>query len=292
MRYPTDRDPETILVTADLHFGLYPAGDAATLQMARRVRNSEADVFAICGDVGDADVESFEACLELFEEFDGLKLVVPGNHDLWTAAVPSDEKYRRILPAAAADHDFHMLDVAPVTAARVGFIGNIGWYDYSFRNERLNVPLQQYRRKELPGVCSWNDGRFIEWEMSDEQFTEKCVRKLTSAYRAVEPEVHTVLALMHVVPFRELLYGSSTAAYEFSRAYLGSERFGRVLEDSPKVRYAFCGHRHGADHCEREGMDVVCVGSEYRRKRMVELNLSAGNWETVTFDPEKEETQT
>lgn len=279
-------DPERILVTADLHFGLYTAGDECNLKLAEFVRNSGADVFALCGDVADADTDCFKACLDLFASFRGLKLLVPGNHDLWTAGSDSAGKYRKVLPALAADCGFHMLDVGPQIFGRVGFIGNIGWYDYSFRNADLNVPLHQYEAKELPGVCVWNDVRFIEWEMTDLEFTDRCLRKLQTAYRAVEERVHTVVAFLHHVPFRELLYDHSNAAFEFCRAYLGSERFGRLLLDWPKVRYVFCGHRHGPDRACFNGTRAFSVGSEYRVKRLIELDMSSGDHTTHLFTPD------
>ncbi|MHC4480902.1 MAG: metallophosphoesterase family protein, partial [Planctomycetota bacterium] len=211
-------EPKRLLVTADLHFGLYPTGDGCVLELARCVARSGADVFAIAGDVADADTDYFSACLDLFATFKGQKLLVPGNHDLWSTGAGSQKKYRDVLPSIARDCGFQMLDAAPVTIGGVGFIGSIGWYDYSFRNRELNVNLQQYERKELPGVCTWNDVRFIDWEFSDAEFSEKCLGRLTTAYRSIEPQVHTVVALLHHVPFKELLYGSSSAAMEFCRA--------------------------------------------------------------------------
>ncbi|MFO7957741.1 MAG: metallophosphoesterase [Candidatus Brocadiia bacterium] len=281
-------DPERILVTADLHFGLYTAGDECNLKLAEFVRHSDADVFALCGDVADADTDCFKACLDLFASFRGLKLLVPGNHDLWTAGSDSAEKYRKVLPALAADCGFSMLDTGPEVAGRFGFIGNIGWYDYSFRNKQLNVPLHQYEDKELPGVCVWNDSRFIDWDMTDREFTDKCVRKLLSAYRAVEERVHTVIALLHHVPFEELLYDHSNAAFEFCRAYMGSERFGRLLLDCPKVRYVFCGHRHGPDETQINGTRAFTIGSEYQMKRLIDLDLTTGEHTVHLFRPDDE----
>jgi predicted phosphohydrolase len=295
-----ERDPEKLLVTADMHYGLYPLGDVGNRRLAEYVCASDADAFAICGDVGDADLDSFSSALALFEGFKGLKLLVPGNHDLWSAAAPTAEKYRDILPARAADQGFRMLDVGPATIGRTGFIGNIGWYDYSFRNKSLNVPLGQYPRKELPGVCIWNDGRFMDWDVTDTEFTDKCLRKLQAAYRSVEPSVHTVVAILHVLPYADMLYGPASAAFEFSRAYLGSERFGRLFDDMPKVRYVFCGHRHGqAVHAPEgrtdrsgpaggSGPAAFCVGSDYRKKRLIELTLPSGEHATHVFASEEE----
>jgi Icc-related predicted phosphoesterase len=274
-----------LLVTADLHFGLYPAGDACVLELAEFVRNSEADALVIAGDLADVDTDWFAACLDLFASFKGPKMVVPGNHDLWSAGVGTEQKYREVLPAIASDCGFRMLDASPVAAEGVGFIGNIGWYDYSFRNPELNIALEQYERKELPGVCTWNDGQFINWQMSDPEFTEKCMRKLEAAYRSIEPTVHTVVAVLHSLPFRELLYGPSSAAYEFCRAYMGSERIGRLLSEFRKVRYVFCGHRHGHATATIGHIQAFAVGSEYLVKRLIELDISTGEYEVHTFEP-------
>lgn len=288
-------DARRLLVTADLHFGLYPVGDECTLKLAEFVRDSGADVFLIAGDVADADVDWFSACLDLFAGFKGEKLVVPGNHDLWSAGVGSERKYREVLPRIAADSGFRMLDVGPVVVGGTGFIGNIGWYDYTFRNPDLNVTLQQYRQKRLPGVCTWNDGRFIDWEVSDEDFTEKCLRKLETAYRSIEPQVHTVVAATHNLPFAELMYGPTSPTYEFCRAYLGSKRFGELLSTCRKVRYAFCGHRHARDQARVGQIDAYLVGSDYMFKRLLDLDLATGESTSHLFEsssrPEKKETE-
>ncbi len=284
-------DFKRLLVTADLHFGLYPAADACVLDLAEFVRRSGADAFAVAGDLADADTDCFRACLDLFASFKGLKLLVPGNHDLWSAGVGSEKKYREVLPSIAADCGFRMLDTGPAMQDGVGFIGNIGWYDYTFRNLELNIALEQYAAKALPGVCTWNDGRFVDWDLSDEEFTEKCLRKLQVAYRSIEPRVHTVIAVLHTLPFRELLYPQASAAYEFCRAYMGSERTGRLLEEFRKVRYVFCGHRHGPDRAKIGHIEAIVVGSEYFLKRLVELDLTTGENVTHVFEPAPEAVQ-
>jgi len=280
--------PRKLMVTADLHFRLYPKGDSCTEELARRVCEGDADVFIVAGDVGDAAVETFEECLMLFADFDGLKLVVPGNHDLWTDSESSEVRYREALPEAAARAGFHYLDREPVVRDGVGFIGSIGWYDYSFRNEEIGVSLEDYRRKSVPGLCSWNDRLYIRWDLDDDEFTRQCVEKLRRHYSEIEPKVDQVVAVLHHIPFAELLYGPADVPLEFCRAYLGSERFGRMLSRCPKVRYVFCGHRHGADAYREENLSAFVVGSEYRLKRLLVLDLETGSFECIRFAPGEE----
>jgi hypothetical protein len=131
--------------------------------------------------------------------------------------------------------------------------------------------------------------KFIDWDMSDEEFTEKCLRRLTAAYRSIEPQVHTVVAVLHHVPFKEMLYGSSSAAFEFCRAYMGSERLGHLLADFRKVRYAVCGHQHSEGHCKTGKVEALAVGSEYLFKRLIELDLDSGKHTSVLFEPPDED---
>jgi len=278
-----EKQPRTLLAAADLHFGLYPEGDASTLKLAEHVCASDADVLVIVGDVADEAVGGFASCLRLFKGFRGLKLLVPGNHDLWTKSGDSERRYRSHLPRLATQWGFHMLDRAPIRAGTTGFIGNIGWYDYSFRNPDLEIPREVYRHKLLPGVCSWNDGIYIRWDMTDEEFTERCLRRLRRHYGAAEPKVERVIAVLHHVPFAELLYGPSGRAAEFCRAFMGSARFGELLVRCPKVRFVICGHQHRPAACERGELKAFVVGSEYKMKRLLRLDIATGEYDRMDF---------
>lgn len=283
------RDPRKLLATADLHLTLYPEGDTSAFELARHVCESDADAFIIAGDVADMSLGSIASCLRLFEGFEGLKLLVPGNHDLWVRSGDSKERYRTELPRVARECGFHMLDLGPATAGSWGFVGSIGWYDYSLKNPDLGLSAAVYRSKSLPGVCSWNDAAYIRWDMIDEEFTEHCVRQLRLHYEAVESHVEQVVAVLHHVPFAELLFETGSTALEFCRAYMGSRRLGQLLLRCPKVRFAICGHQHTPSIYEPARLKAFVVGSEYRIKRLLQLDLKTGDHECVEFRPKCDE---
>ncbi len=279
------RSIRKILFTADLHWKLYPTGDACTLDMVEYISRADADAFIIAGDVAGRDLEGFRECLELFSDFSGFKLVVPGNHDLWTNDGDSRDRHRSLLPDVARECNFHYLDQGPFTRGDVGIIGNIGWYDYSFRNTDIGLSLEDYERKNVPGRCGWNDRRYINWNLTDEQFTEQCLQRLRKHYSQVENDVDEVVCVLHHIAFRDLLYPEMSFPLEFCRAYLGSERFGRLLLRCSKVRHLVCGHRHGKDSHRENGLQSFVVGGEYKKKQLLEIDLEQDAHRYIEFAP-------
>lgn len=278
-------DCQSVIATSDLHLHLYAAGDASVEQLIPRACASDADVLIVAGDVTNGSTENFAACLMRFQDFKGTKLLVPGNHDLWTSFLDSRTKYETLLPEIAAETGFHVLDKAPFVMGRTAFIGNIGWYDYSLRSDRLNMTLSQYRSKTVPGVCTWNDKMYVKWDLEDDEFTQMCLDSLQRHYAQVEPQVDQVVVVLHHLPFVELVHESNNVALEFCRAYMGSSRFGELLLECPKVRYVICGHRHSVSECTKNGVKAMVIGSEYSLKRMLTLNLVSGEHAWTEFPP-------
>src|ERR1051325_3156955 len=106
----------TIAFTADLHWGIRPAGNAATLQLVADLAASPPDVLVLAGDVGAGG--DFERCLQLFANLPCRKALIPGNHDVWVEA--DDERgdswrvYAEHLPTLSKRHGFHYLDAGPL----------------------------------------------------------------------------------------------------------------------------------------------------------------------------------
>ncbi|HTE20257.1 MAG TPA: metallophosphoesterase, partial [Armatimonadota bacterium] len=163
-----------LAVTADLHWGLSAEGDAATRELARCVEKLSPDVFAIAGDVGEGS--DFGRGLSLFGTLSCGRLVIPGNHDLWTRDPDQSSLalYEERLANIAAKHGFQYLDLQPYLSPNgsEAVVGSINWYDYSFADPELEqeYPDAQwmYERKLFP-TGRHNDGRFIHFGMSDSE---------------------------------------------------------------------------------------------------------------------------
>ncbi|MFP4058196.1 MAG: metallophosphoesterase [Candidatus Brocadiia bacterium] len=280
-----------LIATADLHYDLEPYRPRVEALAARMVAE-EADVLAIAGDIFAGDLQWLEACLRLFADFPGEKVLVAGNHDLWTLEGDSFELYDRTIPRVAGQCGFHDLDAGPRLVGDVALVGTIGWYDYSFRDTALGIPMRFYEHKVAPGYArrfseyahlldpdedlppsalaarsTWNDGRMIRWDLDDHRFTQLTVDRLEGHMAQVEGRARAVVAITHHLPFAPMLRRKSDPSWGFGNAFMGSEALGQALLRHPKVTHLVCGHSHTRDRQRVGHIEAINVGCTYRMKR-------------------------
>ena len=261
-----------VAVSCDLHWGLTPEGDASTRELARKLAADPPDVFIIAGDIAGADKTRFLEGLDVFRELRALKLLVLGNHDLWVNRGDSMGIFEK-LPAVAREANFRALEEGPVTEGGTAFVGNIAWYDYSFRDRSLNLPMEYYERKRLPGVCGWNDGRFVKLGMSDDEFTRLLLERFRRDLARASERAEGVVCVFHHLPRKEFVIKKDDPAWDFCNAFMGSGVFGSSALECPKVRLCIFGHTHVPDRRALDGVEWVNPGSSYRKKRLVELEV-------------------
>ena len=261
-----------IIVTADIHYGV---GNNQRLvqKFAKKIIRTKTDVLLLVGDTFAFHQQLLVECLTLFSPFKGDKLFVAGNHDLWTRGANSLEIYEKILPRIVKQCGFHYLDQKPFIKGKVGFVGNIGWYDYSFKDKSKPIPPQYYANKQWPGVVTWNDGLYVRLGMSDGAFTERVNRKLKRHLAQASKQVRTIVCSVHHVPFRQLLRTTHTSTDKFLTAFSGSVETGTIIQSFPKVKYVFCGHTHQKKRAIINRIAAINIGSDYLRKRFDVIEL-------------------
>ncbi len=280
-----------IIVTADLHYE-FPEYRERVDALAAEMCRVGGDVLAVAGDTFAHDVSLFERCLLLFCGFRGQKLLVAGNHDLWTRTGDSFALYDRVIPEVSRSCGFHDLDGGPLVIGDVAFVGTIGWYDYSFRDEAVGIPLRFYEHKVAPGYARhdwrfghlvrttddvspaglransrWMDGEMIRWGLDDRRFNQLTIERLEAQLAAVEPRVRTIVAITHHVPFAEMLKRKADPTWAFGNAFMGSVGLGETLRRHDKVRHVVFGHSHARDARDIGPLRATNVGCTYRMKR-------------------------
>jgi len=287
-----------LVVTSDLHYNVLRSRQP-TLGIAEEICRLHADVLLILGDAAGQDVSILRECLQLFDRFPGRKLFVPGNHDIW--APPGESsliRYEELLPRVCSEAGFHMLDLEPVVLGRIGLVGSMGWYDFSFRPEQLGIPLRFYHEKIAPGAAArmeryshllepdddipepslrlgtrWMDGEHVRVPMSDVEFCERLLRRLDGQIAEIAPACDTIVAGLHHLPFAELVPPNANPSWAFAAAFLGSRACGEMLLGHPKVRHVYCGHAHMEGRLTRGQLTCTSTGCTYLAKRYELLEL-------------------
>jgi 3',5'-cyclic AMP phosphodiesterase CpdA len=278
-----------LIVTSDLHYNHARSRPMAD-ELIARINRERADALLLVGDTAVADGDSLERCLSLFT-FDGPRLFVAGNHELWTSGDDSHHLYTYELPRRVSALGWTWLEGAPCVVGDVAIVGNLGWYDYSFAQPELGIPPRFYEHKVSPGaaralgrfahlfdgnpddvppvamelVARWNDGKFVKLHRSDEQFLDERLAQLARDLDHVRG-ARAVLAAVHHLPFAALLPPPHSAQWDFAKAYLGSDRIGELLLRYQNVRDVVCGHSHFAAEARVGGIRAVSLGSGYRAK--------------------------
>jgi predicted phosphohydrolase len=253
-----------IAYTSDLHIDVSDANRRGVAAVSKIVREARPDVFIVAGDAGNT-IEALDEALSSFDGVVARKLFVSGNHDVWIESesgelVDSRTKYERRIPDACARHGFHDLGREPAVIGDVGFVGSLGWYDYSFADPRLGLKEDVYW-KGRHGDEIWWDKKMTYWvpsgvpgparrggapaaseRMRDIDVCREMTARLESDLRSIEKRVTKIVAPVHTLPFFVGIPRSEPPHY--LDGYTGSARLGEVLQAHAKVEHCVHGHKH------------------------------------------------
>jgi len=262
-----------LILTADLHFGKNEAGDASAREMAREINTLGADVLILAGDNAAFNPALFNECFQLFSDFPGRKFALCGNHDLWTRDGDSQIIYEQLFASWAEECGFEYLEGNPVLINGIGIAGSVGWYDYSFRDREIDIPLKYFEQNYHPKFARWNDGLFVKKDMSDTEFHDQCLATLEKGIQSLLPQTDTIVAVTHMIAFEEMRVQKPGPVWGFCNAFMGSRSLGEMLLRYPQIRHHFCGHTHLHNIHEKDGLRSVNIGSSYLQKRYEILEI-------------------
>jgi predicted phosphohydrolase len=159
-----------VAYTSDLHIDNSKANRLLLPYLVRRVAELDPDVFVLAGDVANA-LAAVDDALAASDSRNCLKIMVPGNHDIWTESNrqvrtgrDSFYKYRDAIPEVCRRHDFVCPVTMPLLIGDVAIVGNIGWYDYSLQDARLaSIYSKLDYERGIFGNALWNDCRYAVW---------------------------------------------------------------------------------------------------------------------------------
>lgn len=276
-----------IALTADLHWGVRPAGDEATRLLVAFLRQEPPDVLILGGDVGAG--ADFGRCLTLFAELSGRKALVPGNHDIWVeegdARGDSLQLYREGLPRLCQELGFHYLDDAPLLLpeASLAIAGTINWYDYSWSLNALQQRLPDWEerlRTKRFQRGRHNDARFVRWPLDDRGFTQEVVGALEQHLQHVQDFEKTIVVTHHPafygLSFPRMWPFATTDGLLWD-AFSGNRDCETLLSrHAERIPFVFSGHTHRARENTLGAIRGYNIGGDYHFKRLLILDWPEG----------------
>jgi hypothetical protein len=248
-----------ILYSSDFHIDASETSREAAKGIAKYVETAGADAVVIAGDVGNT-LDELGEVLSYFADVDIPRLFTAGNHDVWIekteagSLFDSRAKYEIGIPELCHRMGFVDLTRDPIIIENVGFVGSLGWYDYSFADPRLGLSDDDYWRGRYKDEIWWDKGMTF-WSprgraghetagkrLRDPEVCHGMVTTLESHLQAVEDHVDQIIAVVHTLPFQQTLPRSDPPYY--LDAFTGSEKLGTTLSAHPKVTHHIGAHKH------------------------------------------------
>ncbi len=249
------------------------------------LQNTKPDILICAGDLT-PDTQLLEKALRaIVQEVNAQHhFFVPGNHDIWfrssvdpsSDASSSLDKHERVLPQVCKDTGFHFLPGCPKIINGLGFLGSVGWYDYSYRNSLWNkqiIPLY-YAAKRWRGIV-WNDVNYAEWEMADPEVCKWMIQTLENDYQQLEEKgMDECLLTLHHIPFRKFVIYKNTPNWDFCSAFMGSQQFGDWALSHKKISTTIFGHTHTPQEGQIETIYAYCnpIGYLWETKGITDLS--------------------
>lgn len=255
-----------IAAVSDLHVLPDSRDDALLAAIKGRVESIDPDVFVIAGDISD-HLSVLSRTLGILKAGRCENLYVAGNHDIWfeeDGGPGSLEKYSRILGEICREQGFHHLPDTPRIVENTAFIGSIGWYDYSFRREDMDIPIESYEGKEHKGAV-WYDLFRVDWHFTDREATDFLNRRIQYDIDSLPDNIERIVFVSHHLPFRELTVYKDRFPWDFHSAFMGATSTGRLLRNDDRVVLSISGHSHVRSRITVNGITALTVPLGYGR---------------------------
>lgn len=238
-----------IALISDIHTDIN--GTDILQALVARARHLAPDVLLVAGDIATDPVTYLKTLLQLREVVPRL-LLVAGNHDVWTtpvaaaAGLDSWARLEKLLPALAKEAGAELLDAAPVVIGGLGFVGSMGWYDFSTREHLLEAPMDAYRKGQWGGL-RWMDVERAIWlnqgqRMEPEAVAAKLREALSLQLKTIQ--ANTIVVATHVLAFSAQIHRKEHPGWKFVNAFIGSLALGDLIRADPRVVLAVAGHTH------------------------------------------------
>ena len=215
------------------------------------------DILLIGGDIGETK-ETIEATLKQLSKMQCIKLAYLGNHELRTLKNSKFGNHYQEMKDLFEKHNFHLLDYEPFIYQGIGFVGNIGWFDFSLYRG-------QYFESDSSQVTEYHYQKYPT-QISPTKFTDECITQIQKHLKKIEHNCNQIILGIHHIAFPEFLKYGHSQLYDLKNLIMGSNKL-QELYQHPKITMGFCGHTH------RSG--EIKIKNTYNNQQIPIMNISS-----------------
>lgn len=253
-------------VISDIHVDInYKENDEIETGLVTVIVNKKLDVLIIAGDISNDYQKTLETIDRLEEKTACVCLFVPGNHDLWNMhhkdMIHTIDIYDKL-----KSHKHCLCEKPYVLNDDYVVIGDVGWYDYSYGDERYvyDAYLTGHHNAR-----QWEDKRHVHWHVSDKEKTTAYAEKLKEQLQDYSDK--KIIFVTHMVTNPYFLVPLSNQDWDYFNAFLGSDIYEKILTDD--VKYVVMGHVHYRKNLVENNRTYLCRCLNYRTQWLSHATL-------------------
>lgn len=244
-----------ISILSDIHVDeQFIESDPIEDALVKVLNEEKPNYLIIAGDIANDYRKSLEILYLLEKKTETKILFVPGNHDLWNKENDKENTNEIYLELKKFKGN---LSNGPAIIGDWAIVGDVGWYDYSFADERYSLEQlsvgNDFNR-------NWKDKKYINWEKDDISVTKWFKEKLNQQIDDLKDK--NIILVTHVVT-HEIFTVKNREMWKYFNAYLGTKNYDELYKKE-NVKYVIMGHVHYRKKVMIDEKLFICNCLNYR----------------------------
>ncbi|SUM34783.1 phosphohydrolase [Staphylococcus gallinarum] len=141
------------------------------------------------------------------------------------------------------------------------FVGNTGWYDYSYADPKFS--LEKIAKRKYYGA-TWQDKVKIDWAIEDRKLSMIAAKQTIKDIEQVKQKKDYTHDTYRYTS-QNLQYLHHIEYFDYFNAFIGTSDFESIYQ-SYNIKYSIMGHVHFRNSFKEQGVTYICPCLGYSRE--------------------------
>ncbi len=220
--------------------------------LADQLNQQAVEVLLLAGDIS-SDYRLSQSFIENVKQQSDCKILfVPGNHDFWSRK--NGETDTAGIYTYFKEQEESLLEKPFLLNEEWAVVGNAGWYDYGYADQKQYTKADFDRMKYRIGA--WNDKYYVHWNEKNQVVADWMLGKIEKDLQQIGER--KVILMTHVVTHPEFVVPLPNRVYNYFNAFLGSRSYETLYQNHP-IAYSIMGHVHFRKTFQDNQTQYICA---------------------------------